>query len=76
MKTLFSKVLGSRQGGTLLLASSYVLLGTLLRLGFLFASAAEVSWGWPTFVALFLGLIFDLAMAWLLTLPLGLLSAI
>jgi phosphoglycerol transferase MdoB-like AlkP superfamily enzyme len=76
VKTLFSKVLGSRQGGTLLLASSYVLLGTLLRLGFLFASAAEVSWGWPTFVALFLGLIFDLAMAWLLTLPLGLLSAI
>jgi phosphoglycerol transferase MdoB-like AlkP superfamily enzyme len=76
VKTLFSKVLGSRQGGTLLLASSYVLLGTLLRLGFLFASAAEVSWGWPTLVALFLGLIFDLAMAWLLTLPLGLLSAI
>ncbi len=76
MKSLFSKVLGSRQGGTLLLASSYVLLGSLLRLGFLFASAAEVSWGWPTFVALFLGLLFDLAMAWLLTLPLGLLSAI
>jgi hypothetical protein len=76
VKTLFSKVLGSRQGGTLLLASSYVLLGTLLRLGFLVASAAEVSWGWPTFGALFLGFAFDLAMAWLLTLPLGLLGAI
>ncbi len=60
----------------MLLASSYVLLGSLLRLGFLFASSAEVSWGWPTFVALFLGFLFDLAMAWLLTLPLGLLAAI
>ena len=72
---MFSKVLGSRQGGTLLLASSYVLLGSLLRLGFLLASAAEVSWGWPTFLALLLGFLFDLAMAWLLTLPLGLLGA-
>ena len=76
VKPLFSKVLGSRQGGALLLASSYVLLGFLLRLGLLFASAGEVSWGWPTFAALFLGLLFDLAMAWLLTLPLGLLGAI
>jgi phosphoglycerol transferase MdoB-like AlkP superfamily enzyme len=76
VKPLFSKVLGSRQGGALLLASSYVLLGLLLRLGLLFASAGEVSWGWPTFAALFLGLLFDLAMAWLLTLPLGLLGAV
>ena len=75
VKPLFSKVLGSRQGGALLLASSYVLLGTLLRVGLLVASAAEVSWGWPTFVALFLGLLFDLVMAWFLTLPLGLLGA-
>jgi hypothetical protein len=60
----------------LLLASSYVLLGTLLRVGLLLASAGEVSWGWPTFAALFLGLLFDLAMAWLLTLPLGLLGAL
>ena len=63
VKPLFSKVLGSRQGGALLLASSYVLLGTLLRVGLLLASAGEVSWGWPTFAALFLGLLFDLAMA-------------
>ena len=75
VKPLFSKVLGSRKGGALLLASSYVLLGTLLRVGLLVASAAEVSWGWPTFVALFLGLLFDLVMAWFLTLPLGLLGA-
>ena len=60
----------------MLLASSYVLLGTLLRVGFLIASAAEVSWGWPTFAALFLGLLFDLFMAWFLTLPLGLLGAV
>lgn len=75
MKTLFSKVLGSRQGGTLLLAASYVLLGSLLRLGLLVASLGEVSWGLPTFAALFVGLLFDLFMAWFLTLPMGLLSA-
>ncbi|MEY4378629.1 MAG: Lipoteichoic acid synthase 2, partial [Verrucomicrobiota bacterium] len=76
MKSLFSKVLGSRQGGTLLLASSYVLLGTLLRLGLLVASFGGVSWGFPTFAALFVGLLFDLFMAWFLTLPMGLLSAV
>ncbi len=76
MKSLFSKVLGSRQGGTLLLASSYVLLGTLLRLGLLVASVGGVSWGLPTFAALFVGLLFDLCMAWFLTLPMGLLSAL
>ena len=75
MKTLFSKVLGSRQGGTLLLATSYVLLGSLLRLGLLVASAGGVSWGGATFAALFVGLLFDLFMAWFLTLPMGLLSA-
>ena len=74
MKTLFSKVLGSRQGGTLLLASSYVLLGSLLRLGLLVASVGGVSWGLPTFAALVVGLLFDLFMAWFLTLPMGLLS--
>ncbi len=76
MKQLFSKALGSRQGGTLLLASSYVLLGTCLRLGFLVASAADVSWGWPTFAALGIGFLFDLFMAWFLTLPLGLLGVV
>jgi phosphoglycerol transferase MdoB-like AlkP superfamily enzyme len=76
VKSLFLKVLGSRQGGTLLLATSYVLLGTLLRLGLLVASAGSVSWGLPTFAALFVGLLFDLLMAWFLTLPLGLLSAV
>lgn len=76
MKTLFSRVLGSRQGGTLLLATSYVLLGTCLRLGLLLASAGSVSWGLPTLAALGVGLLFDLFMAWLVTLPLGLLSAL
>ncbi|MEY3813348.1 MAG: Lipoteichoic acid synthase 2, partial [Verrucomicrobiota bacterium] len=58
------------------MATSYVLLGTLLRLGLLVASAGSVSWGLPTFAALFVGLFFDLLMAWFLTLPLGLLSAV
>ena len=70
---MFSRMLGSRQGGPLLLALTYVLLGTLLRLGFLLASAGEVSWGIATFGALFVGLAFDLVMAWFLTLPFGLL---
>ena len=76
MNSLFLKVLGSRQGGALLLAASYVLLGSLLRVGLLIASAGEVSWGLATFAALFLGLLFDLVMAWFLTLPLGLLGAV
>jgi phosphoglycerol transferase MdoB-like AlkP superfamily enzyme len=42
----------------------------------LVASAADVSWGWPTFAALGIGLLFDLLMAWFLTLPLGLLGAV
>ena len=73
---LFLKVLGSRQGGTLLLAATYVLLGSLLRVGLLVASAGEVSWGLPTFASLLVGLLFDLVMAWFLTLPLGLLGAV
>lgn len=76
MNPLLLSVLGSRQGGALLLAASYVLLGSLLRLGLLIASAGEVSWGLPTFGALFVGLLFDLVMAWFLTLPLGLLGAV
>jgi phosphoglycerol transferase MdoB-like AlkP superfamily enzyme len=76
VNSLFLKVLGSRQGGALLLAASYVLLGSLLRVGLLIASAGEVSWGLATFAALFLGLLFDLVMAWFLTLPLGLLGAV
>ncbi len=76
MKNLFSRILGSRQGGTLLLAASYVILGTLLRLGLLLASFSGVSWGWSTFGALAVGLLFDLLMAWFLTLPMGLLSSI
>ena len=58
-----------------MLALTYVLLGTLLRLGFLAASAGQVSWGLATFGALFVGFAFDLVMAWFLTLPFGLLSA-
>ncbi len=76
MNPLLLSVLGSRQGGTLLLAASYVLLGSLLRLGLLIASAGEVSWGLPTFASLLVGLLFDLVMAWFLTLPLGLLGAV
>ena len=60
----------------MLLALTYVLLGTVLRVGFLFASAGSVSWGLATFGALFVGFTFDLVMAWFLTLPLGLLSAL
>ena len=76
MNLLLLKVLGSRQGGALLLAATYVLLGSLLRLGLLIASAGEVSWGLPTFASLLVGLLFDLVMAWFLTLPLGLLGAV
>lgn len=75
MKSLFLKALESRQGGTLLLALTYVLLGTLLRVGLLLASAGEVTWGWPTLGAFLVGALFDIFMAWFLTLPLGLLSA-
>ncbi|MEO0039101.1 MAG: Lipoteichoic acid synthase 2 [Verrucomicrobiota bacterium] len=76
VKVLFSKLLESRQGGTLLLALTYVLLGTLLRLGLLVAAASEVTWGWSTFGVFVVGGLFDLFMAWFLTLPMGLLSAV
>jgi phosphoglycerol transferase MdoB-like AlkP superfamily enzyme len=76
VKPFLSKVLGSRQGGAWLLAVSYVLLGSCLRFGLLVASAADVSWGWPTFAALGIGFLFDLLLAWFLTLPLGLLGAV
>jgi phosphoglycerol transferase MdoB-like AlkP superfamily enzyme len=76
VNSLFLKVLGSRQGGALLLAASYVLLGSLLRVGLLIASAGEVSWGLATLASLLVGLLFDLVMAWFLTLPLGLLGAV
>ena len=76
MNSLFLRVLGSRQGGALLLAASYVLLGSLLRVGLLIASAGEVSWGPATLASLLVGLLFDLVMAWFLTLPLGLLGAV
>jgi phosphoglycerol transferase MdoB-like AlkP superfamily enzyme len=76
VNSLFLKVLGSRQGGALLLAASYVLLCSLLRFGLLIASAGEVSWGLATFASLLVGLLFDLVMAWFLTLPLGLLGAV
>lgn len=69
-------MLATRQGGTLMLAFSYVVLGTLLRLGFLAFSYASVSWTAETYLALLVGLGFDLLMAWFLTLPLALLSAL
>jgi phosphoglycerol transferase MdoB-like AlkP superfamily enzyme len=76
VKALLARILQSRQGGTLLLAATYVVLGSLLRLGLLLASAGAVSWGPATFGALFVGLAFDLVMAWFLTLPFGLLAAV
>ncbi len=76
VKLLFQRVLNSRQGGTLLLALTYLSLGTLLRLGLLIASAGAVSWGFATLGSLLVGFIFDLVMAWFLTLPFGLLSAV
>ena len=66
----------TRQGGTWLLALTYLLLGTILRLGFLLASAREVSWGLPTFAALLIGCLYDVVMAWFLTLPFAGLSLI
>ena len=76
MKALLLRNFRTRQGGTWLLALTYLALGTLLRLGFLLASAGEVSWGLPTFASLFIGFLFDLLMAWLLTLPFAGLSLI
>lgn len=58
------------------MALTYVLLGTLLRVGLLVATAGEVTWGWPTLGAFMVGALFDIFMAWFLTLPLGLLSAV
>lgn len=75
VKAFFSCVLGSRQGGTWLLAATYLILGTLLRVGLLVASAGSVSWGLGTFGAFAVGFLFDVFMAWLLTLGFGLLSA-
>ena len=46
-----------------------------LRLGLLVASAGSVSWGLGTFGAFAIGFLFDVFMAWLLTLGFGLLSA-
>ena len=59
-----------------MLALTYLTLGTLLRLGFLLASAREVSWGLPTFASLFIGFLFDVVMAWFLTLPFAALSLV
>jgi phosphoglycerol transferase MdoB-like AlkP superfamily enzyme len=40
------------------------------------ASGREVSWGFPTFASLVVGLLFDVVMAWLLTLPFAGLSLV
>ena len=76
MKALLLRNLRTRQGGTWLLALTYLSLGTALRLGFLLVSAGEVSWGLPTFASLFIGFLFDGLMAWFLTLPFAGLSLI
>ncbi len=76
MKALLLRNIRTRQGGTWLLALTYLALGTALRLGFLLASAGEVSWGLPTFASLLVGFLFDGLMAWFLTLPFAGLSLI
>lgn len=76
MKKWLLERIQSRQGGTWLLALTYLILCTLLRLGLLLASAGSVSWGLATFSSLFIGFLFDAFMAWLLTLPYALLSSL
>ena len=65
-----------RQGGTILLALTYVGLCTLLRIGLLVGCAGSVSWGPTTFAALLTGLGFDLVMACWFALPYACLSAL
>ncbi len=76
MQDWLNKKAQSRQGGTWLLALTYVGLCTVLRLGLLLASVGLVSWGPATFSALFVGFFFDAVMAWFFVLPFGLISAI
>jgi phosphoglycerol transferase MdoB-like AlkP superfamily enzyme len=76
MKKWLQERIQSRQGGTWLLAFTYLILCTLLRIGLLLASAGSVSWGLATFSSLFIGFFFDAFMAWLLTLPYALLSSV
>lgn len=76
MSGLFHKVLRSRQGGSLLLALLYLGLCTSVRLGLLLASYDKAGWGWTTAAAFLTGFVFDLAMAWLLTLPYAAFSAL
>ena len=67
--------IATRQGGTLLLALTYLGLCTLLRVGLLIASAGSVSWHLATFGAFFTGFLFDLLMAWWLAIPYAFLTA-
>ena len=76
MKNWLSQKVQSRQGGTWLLALTYVCLCSVLRVGLLIVSAGLVSWGPATFLTLFVGLLFDAAMAWFFVLPFGLISAL
>jgi len=69
-------MVGCRQGGTLLLALTYVGLCTVLRLGLLLASAKSVSWGPATFAAFLTGLGFDALMAAWFALPYACLTAV
>lgn len=71
-----SRMVGCRQGGTLLLALTYVGLCTLLRLGLLLASAKSVSWSLATFAACLTGLGFDVLMAAWFVLPYACLTAV
>lgn len=70
------RMVSCRQGGTLLLALTYVGLCTLLRLGLLIASASSVSWGPATFGAFVTGLGFDILMASWFAIPYACLSGL
>ena len=75
MQSFLLQKIRSRQGGAWLLALTYIILGTVLRLGFLVASASEVTWSWTTFAALLIGFIFDIAMAGFFAIPFAFISS-
>ena len=75
MKNFLLQKIRSRQGGAWLLALTYIILGTVLRLGFLVASASEVTWSWTTFAALLIGFLFDIAMAGFFATPFAFISS-
>ena len=75
MQSFLLKKIRSRQGGAWLLALTYIVLGTVLRLGFLAVSATEVTWSWTTAAALLMGFVYDIAMAGFFVIPFSLISS-